>query len=133
MSPTLRAAVLTGLLLTATACAAERFTLGEQREQFARYAGPPIERFTYLGRYEGWRALGDDLVVVWTDINTTYLLTIEQPCLGLHFESDLRLTSSAHTVTQGIDAVLVQHQRCRVSEIRHVNYAQMRKDLHLVQ
>jgi hypothetical protein len=34
-----------------------------------QFAGAPIDSFTYLGRYDGFRTLGDKQVVIFTTIN----------------------------------------------------------------
>jgi len=135
MSGTIRATVLAGVALAAlAACAAnpKRPAPAEERAQFRQYAGPPIASFTYLGHYNGWRALGEGQVVLWTDINDAYLITVQLPCVDLEFESMLRLSSAQHMVTSGIDSVLVHRQACRVTEIRHVDYLKMKQELHTI-
>jgi hypothetical protein len=88
------------------------------------YAGAPIDSFTYFGRFEGWRSLGDHKVVVWTGVNDAYLLTLEKPCSELEFADRISIsTAQAGSVTSGFDTVNIgRHQRCRITEIRPVDY-----------
>ena len=105
---------------------------GATREQFMQYAGPPVDSFTWLGRYEGWKPLGNQQVVLWTSVNDAYLLTVTAPCVGLDFENGIRLTSTTRTVTRGVDGLLVQGQKCFITQIRPVDYLAMKKNLHTV-
>ena len=69
-----------------------------QLERYLRYAGPPVDHITYLGRYDGWESLGQYQLVVWTGINDAYLITVLPPCQDLQFTQRIGLTSTAHTV-----------------------------------
>jgi hypothetical protein len=127
-----RASLVAAGLLAASALAAcsavpKRESAGEHREQFLQYAGPPIESFTYLRRYSAWRPLGDRQLVLWTDRDDAYLLTVLPPCVGLDVADGIGVSSSSHTITRGVDAVTFDHQDCFISQIRHVNYEQMRR------
>ena len=104
----------------------------ESDEQvLARYmdnAGEPIDRFSYLGRFDSWRALSRDKVAVWTGINEVYLLTVDTPCQNLQFTSSIGLTNSTGTVTRGFDSVLIGNdERCRINEIRKIDYKKVRE------
>lgn len=114
-------------LLTA-GCAAHRLSDQQQRAQFMQYAGEPVNQFTYLGRYDSWQALDDTTVVIWPTFNKAYLLKLNQPCTGLVFAQRIGLTSTSRTVTQRLDAVLFDHQRCYIEEIRPVDTQRMKAD-----
>ncbi|MGH8139333.1 MAG: DUF6491 family protein [Steroidobacteraceae bacterium] len=101
----------------------------EQLERYVKYAGPPVDHFTYLGRYDGWQSLGRYQLVLWTTINDAYLITVLPPCEDLQFTQRIGLTSTAHTVSARFDNVLVRHWRCQISEIRPVDYLRMKQDL----
>jgi len=120
--------LLLAALSLAAGCAAHRMTLPEQRAQFLRYAGEPVRQITYLGRYDNWRALGDDAVVVWTTFNKAYLLKLSQPCTGLQFAHRIGLSSTGGSVTQGLDSVRFEHGRCFIDEIRPIDTQRMRAD-----
>jgi hypothetical protein len=99
------------------------------REQYLQYAGTPIDHFTYLSRYDSWRALSRTQLVVWTTMNDAYLLTVREPCINLQFTQRIGLSSTAGTVSNGLDFVLVDHDRCQITEIRPVDYKKMRADI----
>jgi hypothetical protein len=115
--------------LLATACAgiAPRSDDQSQLDRYLRYAGAPIESFTYLGRYSGWHAVAEDKLVLWTGINDAYLLTLRQPCTGLQFAERIGVTSTADTVSH-LESVTFDHQRCPINEIRPIDYRRMRQD-----
>ena len=98
------------MLLTATVLAActsqgprERDT--EAYERYRDFAGAPIDEFTYLGRYDGWRSLGRNVLAIQTSISDAYLLTVQGPCSELEFANTIALTSTGNTVRRGLDSV----------------------------
>jgi hypothetical protein len=97
------------------------------KQMFLQYAGPPIESFTYLGHYNGFRTLGGQDLVIWTTINDAYLIKVLEPCLNLPFANRVDLTSAARTVTRSIDWVVFDRGRCRIDTIQHVDYGAMKK------
>jgi hypothetical protein len=102
----------------------------EQRARYEAYAGPPIEQFTYLGRYDSWQPIGTNALVVWTTINQAYLITVAPPCENLEFTNRIGLTQTANTVSARFDFVKVGHQwRCPIQQIRPVDYLRMRQDM----
>jgi len=106
-------------------------TEARDREQYLRYAGAPIERYTSLiPNYRRWVLLGEGQLVAWTDYNHAYALKVQLPCPELEFADSLGVTSSTHIVTSGFDSVVLAHQLCRIIEIRPVDYERMKKDLH---
>jgi hypothetical protein len=102
----------------------------EQRARYEAYAGPPIEQFTWLGRYDSWQSIGTNQLVVWTTPFQAYLIKVAPPCENLQFANRIGLTSTANTVSARFDFVKVGHQwRCPIQEIRPVDYQRMRQDM----
>ncbi|HUN26237.1 MAG TPA: DUF6491 family protein [Steroidobacteraceae bacterium] len=99
----------------------------ERRADYAKYAGPPLESFTYLRHYYGWQPLGKLQLVVWTDIDDAYLIRVLPPCIGLDFVSGVGFTNQGGLVTRGVDAVTFGRQYCFIAQIRHVDYLAMKK------
>jgi len=97
------------------------------KQTFLQYAGPPIESFTYLGHYNGFRTLGGQDLVIWTTINDAYLIKVLEPCLNLPFANRVDLTSASKTVTRSVDWVVFDRGRCRIDTIQHVDYGAMKK------
>jgi hypothetical protein len=114
-----------------TACSGIPLNERETRQAalYQQYAGPPVESFTYLGRYDSWTYIGQNQLVVWTTINDAYLITVRQPCTELPFAQHIGLTQTTHTVSQRFDFVLAGHDRCWIQSIQPVNYLQMKRDM----
>ncbi len=100
-----------------------------ERSRYESYAGPPVESFTYLGRYDSWQSIGTNQVVVWTTPFQAYLIKVAPPCNNLEFAQRIGLTSTANTVSSRFDFVKVGHWRCPIQEIRPVDYQRMRQDM----
>jgi hypothetical protein len=117
------------VLLTACSGIPLKQRQDEQRARYEAYAGPPIEKFTYLGRYDSWQPVGTNELVVWTTINQAYLITVAPPCENLEFANRIGLTQTANTVSARFDFVKVGHEwRCPIQQIRPVDYLRMRQD-----
>jgi len=120
------------LLLTATVvagCAGQspRERDAQAHELYLDFAGAPIDEFTYLGRYDGWRSLGKNVFAVQTGMSDAYLITVQGPCSELPFANTIALTSTGNTVRRGLDSVRVGGVSCTIREIRPVDYAGLRK------
>jgi hypothetical protein len=96
--------------------------------QYLAYAGEPIDQFTYLGRFDSWRALSRTQLIVWTTVVDAYLLTVQEPCNNLLFANRIGVSATFGTVHRGLDSVLIRDDRCPISEIRPVDYRRMRAD-----
>jgi hypothetical protein len=94
---------------------------------FLKFAGPPIDSFTWLGRYDGFRTLGDKQVVIFTTINDGYLIRVLDPCINLRIANKVGLTSTTQTVDRRFDMVLADQERCRIDTIRHIDYAALKR------
>ncbi|HZO20970.1 MAG TPA: DUF6491 family protein [Steroidobacteraceae bacterium] len=126
---TLLVSAVCGALLAGCSSVPRQQRDQQQLEQYLQYAGPPVDRITWLGHYYGWQSLSQTQLVVWTTPNEAYLITVVPPCTDLPFVQHIGLTSTASTVSTRFDSVLVRHWRCQISEIRPIDYARLRKDL----
>lgn len=100
-----------------------------ERARFEAYAGKPIDHFTWLTDYEGWEPISRDQLVIWTDINRAYLITVFRPCTDLMFAQRIGLSSTADTVYAHFDSVHVQGWNCMIKTIQPVDYQRMQRDL----
>jgi hypothetical protein len=100
-----------------------------ERERYEAYAGQPVDHFTWFGHYDGWDPIGPHELVVWTDINTAYLVKVASPCENLQFANRIGLTSTANTVYSKFDFVTTHGWRCPIQEIRPIDYKRLRQDL----
>jgi Family of unknown function (DUF6491) len=126
-----RAAVAVALALLA-ACSAGipvRQDPEQVRNRYQAYAGAPIDHFTWLGRYDGWEALGPDELVVFTSVNNAYLLKVSPPCNDLRGAVRVDLTSTGGSVYARLDSVATRGWRCRILQIRKLDYRRMQADL----
>jgi Family of unknown function (DUF6491) len=104
-------------------------TQAQLRERYVSYAGPPLDRMTWLGRFDSWESLGDNRLVVYTTPSDAYLLSVTPPCTDLPFVQSIGLTSTGGTVYPRLDSVKVKGWRCPIAEIRRIDYARMRAEL----
>lgn len=129
-----RPAILT-LAALVCVCACSSIPLKQrqdvQRARYESYAGPPIQQFTWLGRYDSWQPIGTNELVVWTTLNQAYLIRVAPPCENLDFTNRIALTSTANTVSARFDFVKVGggRWRCPIQEIRPIDYLKMRQDM----
>jgi hypothetical protein len=121
-------AVLAALLVSACSGIPQRTSDQEQLERFQQYAGEPVSSVPYLGRYDSWRPLGRDNLVVWTGVNDAYLLTIAGPCFDLPFKQRIAIKSHGPTLSRGDSVIVGRGQRCMITEIRPVDYRKMKQD-----
>ncbi|OLB10544.1 MAG: hypothetical protein AUH10_11915 [Gammaproteobacteria bacterium 13_2_20CM_66_19] len=108
----------------------------EVRDRFNAYAGEPIDRLTWLGRFDSWQPVGRDELVVFTSPSDAYLLKVAQPCQNLQFANRIGVTSTAGSVSSRFDSVIVGQtpgwrDRCQIEEIRKVDYRRMKADMRL--
>ncbi len=101
----------------------------QQLQQYLQYAEAPVDSFTYLGHFDDWQSLSDTQLVVWTTFNEPYLITVRAPCIDLQFAQRIGLTSTAGAVSNNLDAVILEHQHCQITQIRPVDYRKMQAEL----
>ena len=100
-----------------------------ERDRFEAYAGKPVDHFTWFTHYEGWEPISKNQLVVWTDINQAYLVTVFQPCTDLMFARRIGLSSTADTVYAHFDSVRAEGWRCIIDTIQPVDYRRMEQDM----
>jgi len=131
-------AVAVGFVLLAGCASSTHQSDEERRAQYAAYAGPPIQQFTWLGHFDSWEPLGQSDLVVFTSPSDAYLLKVWPPC-DLRFAFDGRggetigVTWTGGTVSARLDSVIehspaVGRAVCPISEIRKVDYRRMLAD-----
>ncbi len=114
-------------LMTLTGCASTLQRLKEQEQlSYTEYAGEPVKSF-WLSRFDGWSAVDDDQLVVWSGVNKAYLIKVVGFCPDLKFANAIGITSTAGTVDK-FEKVIVGRDRCMISEIRPIDVKQMKAD-----
>jgi hypothetical protein len=104
-----------------------RETQQRNLERYLQFAGAPVEEFPFWSLYQ-WELVGPDKVVVWSTIKNAYLLTVTQPCARLEWARAIGVTSNQrHMVSRTFDFVTADGDRCKISEIRPIDYTGMQK------
>ncbi|HTC44430.1 MAG TPA: DUF6491 family protein [Steroidobacteraceae bacterium] len=119
-------------LAVLTASAAAPAAVPKEAQTFLQYAGPPIDDFTYIGRYYAVRVLGGTYLALWTTVSDGYLLKVMEPCVNLPFASKLDLTSANRIVSRNYDYVIVGQDRCHIDTIQRLDIQAM-KQAHIVE
>jgi hypothetical protein len=99
-------------------------------ERHMAYAGDPVDRFYFPQRIRGWSPVDREHLLVRTELNKAYLLAVEPGCIGLLNTQSIGLTSQfgRTDVTSGFDEIRLEHDRCRIVEIRPLDYERMRAE-----
>jgi hypothetical protein len=100
----------------------------EQLDRYLRYAKAPVDHITLLNHYDNWQSVSKYQVVLFANVNDAWLITVSPPCENLQFAPRIGITQTANTIYARFDAVLVKHWRCQITEIRPIDYLQMRRD-----
>ena len=96
-------ALLASLLLAA--CATTGMSDGEKTALYEANAGEPVRSFRFFGRLNGWTALGDSAVAVWTRPREAWLLDLSGACPDLPYAHSIVITSNMNTVHVNFDKV----------------------------
>jgi Family of unknown function (DUF6491) len=102
--------------------------------RYRAYAGPPIDRFTWLGHFYSWQQLGRDELVVFTTPSDAYLVKVWSSCDLRFVFNTIGVTSTGGTVSAHLDSVTIDsgptgRMVCPIDEIRRVDYRRMSADL----
>jgi hypothetical protein len=99
------------------------------RNRYEAYAGAAVDHFPWRGRFDGWEALGPDELVLFTSVNNAYLLKVSPPCNDLRGAERVGLTATGGSVYARLDSVTTRGWRCRILQIRKLDYRRMQADL----
>lgn len=127
----IRSCMTRTLLLLALATALPAQALSEREAarlaEFERFAGAPVESMPFW-RLQSYEALGTEAVVVWTAINTAWLIKVLPPCTDLPWAKAVGLSSTLHKVNARFDHVIAGGDRCNIASIQPVDYKAMRAE-----
>jgi len=125
-------AALLAATLTLASCSgiplAQRQTARLHR--YEAYAGAPVREFTWNTGYKSWSPLAPDKLLVWTDLDQPYLVTVYHPCTDLMFARHIGITSTVNTVQARFDFVTADGWRCMISTIQPIDYRRLQRDAH---
>ena len=102
--------------------------MAQQLARYQKYAQAPVERFPMVSLWQ-WQVVGKDNVVVWTGVNTVYLITVEKSCNNLGWARGIGITqnTSMH-VDAKFDSIVFDHQKCRIAQIQPIDYKALLHD-----
>ena len=86
-------------------------------EAYLKYAGAPIQRFSYRDSDYRWQSTSADRLVLLV-ANDAYVLRVSAPCL----------TTAIRGTVSRYDYVRFDGQKCLIDEIRQVDYRRMQQD-----
>jgi hypothetical protein len=112
-------------------CAAQADTRAYEKAElarFQRYAGQPVDEFSMFELWQ-WQVLGPNTLVVWSTIHDAFLIQVDKACNNLEWTHGLSVTQEMRMkVSNKFDFVVFRDQRCKITEIRPVDYKAMLKD-----
>jgi hypothetical protein len=117
-----------------TGCASARLAEQKQKENFARYQpyiGETVSQYTRYTHNEGWTPVDNEHVIVTSNVNEAYLLSVAPPCINLPFAGvAIGVTERfPNVVASGFDSIRVRGESCRILKIQKVDYKRMQADL----
>ena len=116
-----------------TACASARRAEEQNKELLARYSmytSEPVSQINSYTHFDSWSQVDSDHVLIHTNVNQSYLLSVVPPCIDLPFATFLGVTTRfPHTIESGFDSIRVGRESCRILEIRPLDYKKMQADL----
>lgn len=123
-------AVLAGLVLAG--CASSGPGDAEKLAVYRAHAGEPVTSFRIFGRLNGWTALGDSAVAVWTRPREAWLLELTGSCPDLPYSHSISVTSSMNRVHARFDKVQplgspAMRIPCHIREIRPLDVSAIRE------
>jgi hypothetical protein len=100
-----------------------------ERTSYMAHAGKPVDRFMWTTSYRRSAAVSSDQVVVWTNLNQAYLVTVVHPCANLWFANHIGFTQTGDSVYAHLNLVKADGWRCGIKTIQPVDYRGVEQDL----
>ncbi len=113
--------MILALLLASSASAQTREVQQKRLSEYLPYAGAPVDRFQFWD-LQRWELVGEYKVIVWPRLNEAYLLTVDAPCNDLEWTQNIAVSSTAQVVSKRFDSVMTGKDKCRINEIRPIDY-----------
>lgn len=94
--------------------------------KYADYAGAPIDSF-WRSTFDGWAPVEKDQLVMRSDFDKAYLITVAPFCPNLLFAQRIAITSMGGSMDK-FDKIEVDHVRCLIRQIQPVDMKKMDAD-----
>ena len=102
--------------------------MAENLARFEKFAGKPQDAVTVF-QLQGWQALGDDHIAIWTGVNDVYLIRVAKPCINLSWSNGIGIQPHMNQLRTRFDNVYVHGMPCQIESIRKVDYLAVRKSM----
>lgn len=102
--------------------------MAQQLARYQKYAQAPVANFPMVSLWQ-WQVVGKEKLVVWSGINTAYLITVSKPCINLDWARGIGITqNTAMHVDAKFDSIVFDHQNCRIEQIQPLDYKALKRD-----
>lgn len=98
----------------------------ERLAEYQHFAGEPVETMQFW-RMQSYESLGTEAVVVWTAVNTAWLIKVLPPCTDLPWAKAIGLSSNMHKVNAKFDHVIAGKDHCNIASIQPIDYKALRE------
>ena len=85
-----------------------------------------IDSFHFFGRFDSWRAVDRDTLIVWTTAFRPYLIELRRPSPQLRFAHVIGITSTVGTVHSRVDNVYIDGWPYQIKAIYRLTPQQAR-------
>jgi hypothetical protein len=85
-----------------------------------------VDRFNHFGRFDNWRAVDRDTLIVWTTPARAYLIELTRGSSDLRFAEAIGVTSTIGKTYAGLDSVLVRGSDYPIKAIYRLSRDQAR-------
>ncbi len=102
--------------------------MAENLARFEKYAGKPQDSVTVF-QLQGWQALGDDHIAIWTGVNDVYLIRVAKPCINLSWSNGIGIQPHMNQLRTRFDNIYVRGMPCQIESIQKVDYLALRKSM----
>ena len=125
----LGAALLTAPLVLASCSGVPlRERQAAELHRYEAYAGKPVKQIRWVNNYKRWSPIAANKLLVWTNIEQPYLMTVFPPCTDLLFAHGIGITSAIEITQARFDFVTADGWKCMIETIQPVDYQRMRQD-----
>jgi len=85
-----------------------------------------VDRFNHFGRFDSWRAVDRDTLIVWATPARAYLIELTRGSADLRFAEAIGVTSTIGKTYAGLDSVLVRGSDYPIKAIYRLSRDQAR-------
>ena len=98
-------------------------------DEYLQYDLGSVSSINYFGRFDGWRPVGRDKLLLWDGVDRAHLITVAPPCYGLETTNMISFSTRVRgSITSNLDSVLLPGESCRITEIRRIDLRKMKED-----